>query len=367
MTVPVDPGIAILVVARDESEVLGDTLRLLELGLTPADRLHAVADHCRDGTLGAIPDGRVRVHVRGPGDGPPGKGAAIAWWLDQTRAGADADLPVAIVDADSLPAPDFLDALRRRLGRGEPAIQVRIEPAIQADSAMARLAAYSEIVEQRVHDAWRARLGWPVRLRGTGMAFHRPVLEAVAGSLGSVAEDIELTLLLAAGGTPISLELESFVRDPKPPDSAGIVRQRARWLKGQVQVLRRQPRAVARLVRRGPPGWALLASAFARPKALLLPMEVAASASAALLWHLTGRGGWLAVCILAAVSVCVEAAALLWGLRYVRGRRRMLLTLLASPAFGVLWLRSVVLSLTSQEDWLRARSRGTSDPQQGSG
>src|SRR4029450_11395523 len=49
---------------------------------------------------------------------------------------------------------------------------------------------------QRIDDEARRRCGWPVPLRGTGMALRAEVLAGLAPRLHTPAEDLELDLLL---------------------------------------------------------------------------------------------------------------------------------------------------------------------------
>jgi len=361
---PPDPQastpLAILILARDEADVLQATLASIEESLSPGDRLHVVADHCRDETpLVARRSGAI-LHVRQAHHGEAGKGAALRWWLAKTAAGKDESLPVVVLDADSLPAPGFLDAIRLRMARGEAAVQAFLKPQLQAESAIGLLAAYSEIVEQRVFDAARAHLGWPVRLRGTGMAFARTVLEKAGRRLRTTVEDVELTLLLGAWGIPISLADETYVVDPKPADEAGAIRQRARWLRGQLEALQACKREVVLLGFRGPSGWSLLSSVLLKPKALVLPLQALLCSLSAGLWVATGAPSWLGLSLWLLISLVFDAAGLVWGLRLLANREERVRVLGASPSYFRMWLRSLGLSLVTRERWLRSRPTSAS-------
>lgn len=351
-------SLAVLVLARDEADVLESTLRSVNDALRRGDRLHVVADHCRDATAGIARRAGAVVHVRRPHHGPPGKGAALRWWLEQTRSTDDGALPVVVLDADSLPSPGFLEAMRARMARGELAVQALLEPQLRAGSTVGLLAAFSEIVEQRVFEAGRGRRGWPVRLRGTGMAFTRRVLEHAAASLRTPVEDIELTLLLAAEGVPIRLAAETSVIDPKPADSAGAVRQRARWLRGQLQAFACHRRDLARLALRGPAGWSLLASILFKPRAFLLPLQVIGLMAGAAWWGQSASPFGFALFVFCAASAIRDLAGLIVGLRLLPNRATRLRVLAAIPSYFGMWLRVLALSLVTRERWLRSRPAG---------
>ena len=352
--------LAILILARDEADLLEATLASIKESLSPGDRLHVVADHCRDETAAVARRSGAILHVRQARHGEAGKGAALRWWLAQTAAGKDGSLPVVVLDADSLPGPGFLDAIRLRMARGEQAVQAFLEPRLQAGSPFGLLAAYSEIVEQRVFDAARARLGWPVRLRGTGMAFARTMLEKAGRRLHTTVEDVELTLLLGAWGIPISLARETYVVDPKPADEAGAIRQRARWLRGQFEALQACKRELVLLAFRGPSGWSLLSSVLLKPKALFLPLQTLLGAVSAGLWVSTGAPGWLGLSLWLLISLVFDAAGLVWGLRLLTDKEERVRVFAASPSYLWMWLRSLGLSLVTRERWLRSRPTSAS-------
>src|SRR4029453_15085309 len=124
------------------------------------------------------------------------------------------------------------------------------------------------LVEQIKEEA-RRRCGWSVPLRGTGMAFRGGALAGIAPRLRTQAEDLELDVLLASGGNRVDFVPQAVVLDPKPRQSSGASRQRARWFQGQLQVLRSYPREIATALARGGLGaWFLLPPLMLRPKIL---------------------------------------------------------------------------------------------------
>lgn len=347
-------GLVILILARDEAEVLRGTLVDLNRHLGPLDEVHVVADHCRDATARAARGLGARVWTRS-GPGPSGKGAALHWWLQQTADDVREDRAILILDADSRLGPGFFEALRARVACGFDALQARVAPAAGARSFVARLAGYSEIVDQRVSDRLRTRLGLPVRLRGTGMVIRRRVLQSVSGHLRSAAEDAELTLLLSAKGFTIAAVEEASVIDVKPEEAAAAARQRARWLKGQLEIVAGHPGPIARLLLQGLPGWSILSSILLKPRGLLVPAKVAAAAAFIAYAGPFGQGAGA----LLLASVCYDLAVLAVGLAFVPDRGEALRSLILSPAYTAVWVRSLVLAASSRSDWLRSRPVGS--------
>jgi cellulose synthase/poly-beta-1,6-N-acetylglucosamine synthase-like glycosyltransferase len=346
-------GIHVVIMARNEAAIIGATVRALAMGIGSEDQIHVVADHCQDGTAYNARKAGATVHIRQDG-GPAGKGHALKWWLHATKEVASPDEMIVILDADSLVAPNFFESIRERMERGEDVVQTRVEPVQRTDSPVSSLAAYSESTEQRVNDALRARLGWSVRLRGTGMAFRRHILERICSSLHTLVEDVEMTLQLGAEGERIHFAHETYIADPKPNDKEGAMRQRARWLKGQVQVAGSYVKEILRLLGRGPAGWSLLSSVLLKPKTLLIPLKalltMGAWVGAIMLGGLFGVLG-----VIGTLSILYDVATFTYGVKYAPDRDEALRALALSPLYLIMWLRSLALSSISGNTWHRVR------------
>ncbi len=343
----------VLILAKDEAKVLPETLRLALEQLGPSGgQVHVVADGCRDDTAAIARRAGARVFER-PARGPRGKGAALAWWLRQTHAGAPADQVVVVLDADSRLLPGCIDGLRSALDGGLAAAQAQIVPSLTTESPIALLAALSEIADQLVGDTWRTWLGWPVRLRGTGMAIRRSVLESLAPGLTTTIEDAELSLLMASLGLATGWVRQAQVLDPKPESTRFAAQQRARWLRGQLQLVLAQPRAVARTLALGLPGWSLVSTVLLKPKAFTIP---AGALACALAWNASASSiGFVVPALLLLAWLAVHAASLVIAVAWSDAPLRTARALLLSPLYVLLWLASAVLALRSSDPWPRAR------------
>jgi cellulose synthase/poly-beta-1,6-N-acetylglucosamine synthase-like glycosyltransferase len=350
------PSLQVVIPARNEAAVIGETLNWLGALLSPMDRVHVIADHCTDRTADIAWRHGAIVHRRRTG--AAGKGAALFWWLDQTHDQSSENDPILILDADSRAAPDLIPLLRERIREGQQVIQARIAPMVTSSSPVALLAALSEVVEHRVKGRLRSLLGWPVRLRGTGMLIRRGVLEKLAPRLASFVEDTELTLLLAERGIQIHYLDQSYIADPKPENEAGASAQRARWFRGQLEVFCVHWRSVLRLLGRGPAGWSLLGSIFLRPVVLFLAFKFLIAVVFTALF-LIGNAVWAAAAAgIVLTDIAAEVCLYFTGLRYVPDRRIMLGALLRLPAYVLMWINSVVLSASGGKSWFRVRTAG---------
>ena len=141
----------------------------------------------------------------------------------------------------------------------EGVMQCLVQPVAYHGSSLSTLIALSEIHEQMTMDGIRARFGWPVRLRGTGMVMTPGMLKIVADMIDTEVEDIALSLLYGARDIHVQRNMQVCVYDPKPRESVLASRQRARWFRGQWVAFWHYRREVLVLVKRGLPGWSLLA------------------------------------------------------------------------------------------------------------
>lgn len=343
-------GAIIIIAARDEAGTIGPTIAALAPHIEewPASRLWVIADHCADRT--ASEAARAGALVAQRNEGRLGKGAALAWWLahhEQEWRGRSA---IVVLDADSRLSAGSLGALRAAIASGADAAQALIVPL--AKSRTGRLAGWSEILMQGIDDEARHRMGWPVPLRGTGMAVRADLLAELAPRLHTLAEDLELDALLAARGARVSLASDARVVDPKPPRAAGVSRQRARWLQGQLQVLRDYWRELLRALAGNAGGkrvgaWMLIWPLFLRPKMLFIALRAAAAVIFLLLFG--ARGPWS----IPALGLALDLGYYLGGAAVVDEPRRYLADLIAAPRYAALWFYSFGLALV-RRGWLKA-------------
>ncbi|MFQ5408215.1 MAG: glycosyltransferase family 2 protein [Anaerolineales bacterium] len=336
------PRIAAVIPARNEAAVIAGTVVAARRTL---DTIFVVADGCTDDTAARARATGATVAER-THCGASSKAAALRWF--GRHAGAEIlryDV-VVVLDADSRLAPDFARALRNHVAPPDSAWQCRVSPADYRDSPVALLAALSETMEQCVADRLRAALGWPVRLRGAGMAFRPDVFLAACRELHTEVEDVALSLVLTARGIPVRPIRAAVVHDPKPRTVEAAARQRARWYRGQWRALWQYRRSAARILLRGPAGWSLLSELFLKPRWLVLFMKFVAL----LLSVLARQTG---ASILTAALVAVDLSAYAFAVRYlpagfprrVRLRNvwvyiRMWMTAFATAARPSTWLRA---------------------------
>jgi 1,2-diacylglycerol 3-beta-glucosyltransferase len=334
----------LLIAARDEKGSIGQTIESLTplLAEWSKSQVWVIADNCSDDTAGEAHTAGAEVAVRR--GGRLGKGAAIDWWMSTHQDEWSENDAIVVLDADSRLQPGSLTAMRESFATGALVVQGFVTP--EANHAASRLAGYSEVLMQRIDDEARRRMGWPVPLRGTGMAFKANVLAALTPLLHTLAEDLELDLLLASNHVAVRFVPGAVVLDPKPRESKGVSNQRARWLQGQMQVLRDYNRQLLRSLASGGLGaWMLLPLLFFRPKILFIFIRVLALIAGILF----GGPWWIP-----AVALGADLLYYLCGAAIVDNPRRYLLDLLSVPRYALLWVYGLGLAVVRRGGWLRA-------------
>lgn len=241
------PWVTIVVPARNEGPVIGDIVADLAAQAYADDRgprfdVLVIDDGSTDDTGAAASaaaersglGSRFRLVRREPGDGPRTKGAALAHAHGAVRGEI-----VAVLDADSMLAPDYL-ALAVGAWRRDPeavALQTR-RTELNAGRGWMPGAQDDEQLMDLASQCGRWVTDGTAEVRGTGMFLRRGALEAVGGwDPDSVTEDLELSTRLAAAGERVTLAPEAVVREEAVETWAALWRQRMRWAEGSVRRL----------------------------------------------------------------------------------------------------------------------------------
>lgn len=231
---------ALAIPAHNEGMVLSATLAQLGQQDYPAELfdVHVVADHCTDHTAEVAQQGGASAHIRD--SLPRGRKAyALQWLLDRLvgeERGYDA---VAIFDADSLVAPDFLRIMDRYLRAGREVLQGQHIVSNPEDSRLAAVAAVDMRLNNRLRNQSRRNLGFACRLMGDGMVFGVEVLRRYGWLGETLIEDREqgYELLLRGIRATYVPEARSFGQAASSWRRAQP--QRLRWYRGVVDMQRR--------------------------------------------------------------------------------------------------------------------------------
>lgn len=234
--------LAVVASAHNEAAVVGPLIESLQHQRYPRERyeLFLIANNCTDATAALARAAGARVYERETG-GRGTKGAAIAWWWEQLGPARAAYDVVVVLDADNLAPPDFLAGINEEFNSWPPVavVQARRLPKNPDTSLASRLDAVSELVAQSVGQAGRRALGLSGFIIGSGTAYQREVFAMlIAGYRGALNEDAEWQLRLALAGQRLRWTPDAVFYDEKTARFDQIERQRTRWLRGKLELIR---------------------------------------------------------------------------------------------------------------------------------
>jgi len=195
-----------------------------------------VADNCSDRTAEIARQRGFRCLERHDASAP-GKPPALAWAIEQ-EASRPYDA-VAVVDADTIVAPDFCTAVlaagpwKGRAGQARPRVRTVTRTWLTGLLEVWLEAKYGLALPLK------ARVGINCPLMGTGMVFGRDVISADVWRAFGPAEDIELSARLTAAGTAIAYVPDAVVTVLSEAKLKASVTQRRRWSAGRWLASRR--------------------------------------------------------------------------------------------------------------------------------
>lgn len=231
--------IRVVIAAHNEATVIAGILSDLEEQDYGNYSVTTIADRCSDSTA-AIAAEKGQVAERH--DGPDGKGAALAWYLELQPLGSSETL--VVLDADNRIGPGFLAEIADAIDAGHEAIQCYLDVLRPGSSLLTTASALTYWAGNRMVQLARSNLGWSADLGGTGMAFSAEALEAAGGFSSSLTEDQDLGIRLMLNGTNVTWLHTVRIRDEKPSNLKVATRQRARWAAGRRVVLRHYGNAI---------------------------------------------------------------------------------------------------------------------------
>jgi cellulose synthase/poly-beta-1,6-N-acetylglucosamine synthase-like glycosyltransferase len=304
--------VAVLIPAHNEQLLIGQTLQRLLLQITDADRALVVADNCTDETARIARSYGVEVLERHDTQNR-GKGFALAAGV--AHLAADPPDVVIMLDADCDAAAGMVDILSRTAmstGRPVQALYLLEPPASAGFGGL--LSAFAFLVKNQVRARALHRVGLPVLLTGTGMAFPWELIRDAPLATDNLVEDLALGLTFAiAGRGPVYAE-SAQVNGRFPDSAAAAATQRTRWEHGYMQTILTQcPYLVWKGLRDFRPDLLLVALDLAVPPLSLLVF----SSLVAVVVSLVGSwlsGTWWAVLLLgvvcgaAGIGLCVAWA-----------------------------------------------------------
>ncbi len=331
----------VLVPSRSEGALVASTVGSIRAAAGDMDiDVLVVLDGVDDEAGGLARELGANVLIKQPAG--PTKGALLRWVAEHHRERIERVDAVLLVDVGSALSTTFFEHFAWKAGVDGMQAMLRGKGEGPGEAALV-----SESVAQSGEDAGRERLGWNIRLRGTGTALTPVAFLALVPRLQTQVEDLEASLLLAADGLRTRLApADAFVIDHKPALVRDAAVQRARWFAGKLEVFARHGDALYRLIAGRPlEGVAFICEMLGRPLSLSVLLRLVVG-----LWLLVDgvRGGASWVFLLAGVtfvSALADIVLLMRGGTSIRSAARM----------GFAWGGALLLSPRALVQWMRAR------------
>lgn len=247
------PSVTIMIPARNEGLVIGETLRAMANLDYPKEKLEVLLldDGSTDDTLEKAREVARRfpfikaIEVEGGGKG---KGYVLNYGLKFARGDV-----IAVYDADNRPEPDALKRLVSMLSDETPAVTGRVKTINWRRNILTRFICMEYIYFQLAGQAGKSRLHRTAVLPGTNFAIRREILEEVGGwDERALAEDLELSFRIIAMGKRIAYNPLAVTWEQEPERWRVWFRQRVRWAAGNVYTVAEHIKRFREI-----PGWGL--------------------------------------------------------------------------------------------------------------
>ncbi len=233
---------AVLICARNEEAVIGDLLASIRRQTYPAEHIHVfvMADNCTDGTAMAARKGGAVVYTRSDSR-QIGKGYALDLLLRNIRR----DHPEGfdgyfVFDADNLLRPDYIEKMKDTYLAGNDIITSYRNSKNYGSNWISAGYALWFMRESRYLNHARNLLASSCAVSGTGFFFSRKIREEMEGwPYHLLTEDIEFSASQIVRGRKIAFCEEAELFDEQPVTFSQSWKQRLRWSKGYLQVIRK--------------------------------------------------------------------------------------------------------------------------------
>jgi cellulose synthase/poly-beta-1,6-N-acetylglucosamine synthase-like glycosyltransferase len=353
------PRVAVLIPAHNEQETIAGSIDAVRPQLLDGDSIVVIADNCDDNTA-AIARAHGAEAFERADDANRGKGYALSHGV--AALGDRAFEVLIVLDADCHAQAGAIDALARQVARtGKPAQAVYLMEACDDPTPRDRVSSWAFMVKNLVRPSGLSRLGLPVPLTGTGMAFPRGTLAKVSLGSGNIVEDMQLGLDLARTGDAPQLCADARMTGRFPRDGSSALGQRRRWEHGHLRTIIGQapPLLWHGMTRARLDAVAMGLDVLVPPLSLLLVLLILASTAAALVALLTPVT-WAPAIVLCASTLAVFGCVFLAWLKF--GRATLPASSFLAALSYVAWKLPMycMFFIRPEKRWVRTpRSDGT--------
>jgi cellulose synthase/poly-beta-1,6-N-acetylglucosamine synthase-like glycosyltransferase len=223
---------SIIIPARNEESVIKRTV--LECLKQTYQRVEVivVCHNCSDRTYEEAKVNDPRVKVFDLKTKEAGKGIALNFGVENSTGNY-----IMVLDSDGLLTRDFLEMALPLFDGDFCAVQGRYVPSNRSFNFITRMLALEGDLWSTPFMTIRTCIGRRCPLGGTGYIVKKDILSKVGLFANHLVDDYELTSRLLKKGYKIAFAPLSINYDEKPPTLDFMLRQRARWAKGFIDLL----------------------------------------------------------------------------------------------------------------------------------
>jgi cellulose synthase/poly-beta-1,6-N-acetylglucosamine synthase-like glycosyltransferase len=161
-----------------------------------------------------------------------GKGIALNFGVENSSGNF-----IMVLDSDGLLTRDFIEKALPLFDENYSAVQGRYIPSNRSFNFVTRMLALEGDLWSTPFMTIRTCIGRRCPLGGTGYIVRKDILAKVGKFANHLVDDYELTSRLLKKGYKIAFAPLSINYDEKPPTLDFMLRQRARWAKGFIDLL----------------------------------------------------------------------------------------------------------------------------------
>lgn len=238
---PHGPLVSVLIAARNEEKVIQNIIGDLERQTYPFWEAIIIAHNCDDSTFEkAMEKSNSRVKVLRLDEGY-GKPIALNYAVKYANGEY-----IAVFDADSRIKPDFLEKIAPYL-RKYDGVQARIATS-NTDRIMPSIIDLEWVCYTDLSESFGTKTNSFGLLGGTGQIVKRSALEKCGyWDEKILVEDYDLSMSMMKNNCKIGFAHDAAVYDEKPTNINSLLKQRARWLRGNLQILKKHSSGIWKL------------------------------------------------------------------------------------------------------------------------
>ena len=224
---------SIIIPARNEESVIKRTVLTCLQQTYQNIEIVVVCHNCTDRTYeeAQMEDPRVKVFALHTKEA--GKGIALNYGVEKSTGNY-----LLVLDSDGLLTRDFLENALPLFDGNYAAVQGRYIPSNRNFNFVTRMLALEGDLWSTPFMTIRSLIGRRTALGGTGYIIRKDILAKVGMFANHLVDDYELTFRLLRNGYRIAFAPYSINYDEKPPTLEFMMRQRARWGKGFLSLLK---------------------------------------------------------------------------------------------------------------------------------